>query len=553
MLTATHISRSFGPDLVLDRVSLTVNRGERIALIGPNGSGKSTLVRILAGLDRPDSGHVACTPANIRIGYLPQALRDLEAGTVGDVLLRARGDLGRSERHMEELQEALAAPDVSSSATETLLAAYAEAQTVWESAGGYDRAHRAERIGAGLGIDAFGYTTPVAQLSGGEKTRLGLARLLLDEPDLLVLDEPTNHLDVDALEWLETFMLDFPGASLLVSHDRAFLDAVATRTLGLDGETRTLRGYAGGYSAFEVAREAERQRHLAAWQDQQAYIKQVETDIRRIKGDALGIQQGPKRGRDFYGAVSAKVAKQAKARERKLERYLESDERVDKPRAGWGLKLDLQEQSGGSQVVVRAEELVFAYPGCPPLLSNVTFDLLMGQRIALTGPNGAGKTTLFRLLRGDLVPTAGTQRVSPSLVVGYLAQESETLDPEQTILESLRSVVAWSETEARSFLHRFLFGGDMPYRRVGVLSYGERVRLQLALLAASPPVGSSTFLLLDEPLNHLDIPARERFEEALGLFTGPILVVSHDRYFVRRFAEQVWELRDGRLEVMSAA
>lgn len=553
MLTATHISRSFGPDLVLDRVSLTVNRGERVALIGPNGSGKSTLVRILVGLDRPDSGSVACTPANLRIGYLPQALRDLEEGTVGDVLLRARGDLGRSERHMEELQEALAAPNLSSSATEMLLAAYAEAQTVWEAAGGYDRAHRAERIGAGLGIDAFDYTTPVAQLSGGEKTRLGLARLLLDEPDLLVLDEPTNHLDVDALEWLETFLLDFPGATLLVSHDRAFLDAVATRTLVLDGETRTLRGYTGGYSAFEVAREAERQGHLAAWQDQQAYIKQVETDIRRIKGDALGIQQGPKRGRDFYGAVSAKVAKQAKARERKLERYLESDERVDKPRAGWGLKLDLQEQSGGSQVVVRAEEIEFAYPDCPPLLSNLTFDLLMGQRIALTGPNGTGKTTLFRLLRGDLLPTGGTLRVSPSLVVGYLAQESETLDPEQTILESLRSVVAWSETEARSFLHRFLFGGDMPYRRVGVLSYGERVRLQLALLAARPPAGSSTFLLLDEPLNHLDIPARERFEEALGLFTGPVLVVSHDRYFVRRFAEQVWELRDGRLEVMSAA
>ncbi len=355
MLTATHISRTFGPDLVLDQVSLTVNRGERVALIGPNGSGKSTLVRILAGLDTPDSGHVVCTPANLRIGYLPQALSDLEEGTVGDVLLRARGDLGRSERRMEELQEALAAPDLSSPATETLLAAYAEAQTVWEAAGGYDRAHRAERIGAGLGIDAFDHATPVAQLSGGEKTRLGLARLLLDEPDLLVLDEPTNHLDVDALEWLEAFMLDFPGASLLVSHDRAFLDAVATRTLVLDGETRTLRGYAGGYSAFEVAREAERQRHLATWQDQQVYIKQVETDIRRIKGDALGIQQGPKRGRDFYGAVSAKVAKQAKARERKLERYLESDERVDKPRSGWGLKLDLHEQSGGSRVVVRAE------------------------------------------------------------------------------------------------------------------------------------------------------------------------------------------------------
>jgi ATP-binding cassette, subfamily F, member 3 len=552
MLVATRISRSFGPDLILDQVNLTINRGERVGLIGPNGAGKSTLVRILAGLDRPDSGTIVFTPTHLRVGYLPQALLDLEDGTVGDVLLDARGPLGRAGQWLLQLEEALGAPDLSSEAMDRLLQEYAEAQSEWEAAGGYDRAYRAELVGAGLGVDAFDSAMPVAWLSGGEKTRLGLARMLLDEPDLLILDEPTNHLDIDALEWLEAFLTRFDGAILLVSHDRAFLDAVATRTLVLDGETRTLAAYAGGYSAYEAAREGERARQLAAWHDQQAYVAQVEADIRRIKGQAQGIQQGPKRGRDFYGAVSAKVAKQAKARERKLERYLESDERVDRPRLGWGLKLDLPSVTGGSEVVVRAEELEFAYPGRPPLLHDLDFDLLMGQRIALTGPNGAGKTTLFRLLRGELRPTKGHLRVSPSLTVGYLAQESETLDPGQTILESIRSVVAWSETEARSFLHRFLFGGDMPHRRVGVLSYGERVRLQLARLAARTPAGGGTFLLLDEPLNHLDIPARERFEEALGEFTGPILVVSHDRYFVRRFAEEVWELRDGRLQVMSA-
>ena len=543
MLTATQITRRFGPDLILDHVQLTINRGDRLGLIGPNGAGKSTLIRILVGLDRPESGSVAYTPPDLRIGYLPQALLDLEDGTVGDVLLDARGRLGTAERTLARLEESLAIPGLDPTTMETLLAEYAEAQAEWEAAGGYDRAHRAELIAAGLGVDAFGSQTPVAQLSGGEKTRLGLARLLLDEPDLLVLDEPTNHLDIEALEWLESFLMQFPGAMLLASHDRAFLDAVATRIVVMDPETHHLRAYTGGYSAYEAAREAERERQAAAWQDQQVYIREVESDIRRLKGQAMSIQQGPKRHRDYYGGVSAKVAKLARSRERKLERYLESEERVDKPRSRWGLKLDLAGADGGSEVVVRAEDVSFAYPGGPQLLSEMTFDLLANQRIALIGPNGAGKSTLFRLLLGQLVPSSGLLRVSPSVRLGYLAQESETLDPRHTVLQSLRTVVAWNETESRNFLHRFLFGGDAPHRLVGALSYGERVRLQLARLVA----GGSTCLLLDEPLNHLDIPARERFEEALQTFAGAILLVSHDRYFVERFAEQVWELRDGRL------
>ena len=549
MLVATQITRRFGPDTILDRVNLTINRGERVGLVGPNGAGKSTLIRILAGLDQPDGGVIARTPATLRAGYLPQALLDLEDGTVGDVLLDARGPLGRAERRMNELQEALAAPDLSAAAMQELLDVYAEEQGIWEAAGGYERTYRAEQIGAGLGVDAFDMATPVAQLSGGEKTRLGLARLLLHEPDLLILDEPTNHLDIEALGWLEEFLKSFGGAMLLASHDRAFLDAVATQIIVLDPETHTLRSYAGGYSSYEAERDAERARHAAAWQDQQAYVREVQADIRRIKGEAASIQGGPKRGRDFYGAVSAKVARQAKVRERKLEQYLQSEERVDKPRERWGLRLDLQDYTGGSEVVLRAEDLTFGYPGQPPLLQGVTVDLLAGQRVALVGPNGAGKTTLMRLFRGDLQPASGRLRVSRSTRIGYLAQESGTLNPRHTILESLRVVVPWNETEARSFLHRFLFGGDMPHRLVGVLSYGERVRLQLARLIA----GGSTFLMLDEPLNHLDIPARERFEEALATFAGACLVVSHDRYFVQRFADERWELRDGRLQVAEPA
>jgi ATP-binding cassette subfamily F protein 3 len=545
MLSATFISRRFGSDLVLDRIQFTINRGERVGLVGPNGAGKSTLIRILAGLDAPDSGNVVRTPPDLRIGYLPQALLDFENGTVGDVLLDAKGEWGQSERAMKHLEEQLALPDQDADTVDGLLSRYAEVQSVWEAAGGYERIDRAGSIAAGLGVDDFAYRTPVAQLSGGERTRLGLARLLLIEPDLLILDEPTNHLDLDALHWLEDFLTHFAGAILVASHDRAFLDAVATRTLVLDAETRTLQSYVGGYSAYEEAREAERERHAAAWQDQQVYIAQVESDIRRLKGQAQTIQNGPKRGRDYYGGVSAKVARIGKSRERKLERYLESDERVEKPRNQWGLKLELGGKTGGSEVIVRTENVWFAYPEHAPLLHDVSFDILMNQRIALTGPNGAGKSTLIKLLTGQLAPTGGRLRLSPSAKVGYLAQESETLDPHETVLESLRQVVAASETEARTFLHRFLFEGDAAHRRVGVLSYGERVRLQLARLVAA----GSTFLLLDEPLNHLDIPARERFEEALANFAGAILLVSHDRYFVERFAEETWNLREGVMSV----
>jgi len=543
MLVATQITRRFGPDLILDRIQLTINRGERVGLVGPNGAGKSTLIRILAGIDTPDAGSVVRTPPDLRIGYLPQALLDLEDGTVGDVLFDARGPLGQAERRLARVQEALAEPGLDPSAIDRLLTEYGDAQVEWEAAGGYERAHRADTLAAGLHVDQLDYATPIARLSGGERTRLGLARLLLDEPDLLILDEPTNHLDIEALAWLESFLQRFEGAVLLASHDRAFLDAVATRIAVLDPETRSLRGYNGGYSAYEAAREAERERQWAAWQDQEVYIQEVESDIRRLKGEAQQIQGGPKRGRDFYGRVSAKVARQAKARERKLERFLESDERIDKPRTAWGLKLDLHRSDGGSEVVVRAEDVSFAYPDQPPLLAGVSFDLLLGQRVAVTGPNGAGKSTLMKLLYGTLQPTTGRLRRSASTTFGYLAQDSETLDPGQTVLASLRNVVPWNETEARTFLHRFLFGGEMPHRVVGALSYGERVRLQLARLVA----GGSTCLLLDEPLNHLDIPARERFEEALRNFAGAILVISHDRYFVQRFAEDVWEMRDGEL------
>jgi ATP-binding cassette, subfamily F, member 3 len=358
-----------------------------------------------------------------------------------------------------------------------------------------------------------------------------------------LLDEPTNHLDVEALAWLENFIRGYPHMVLIVSHDREFLDRTVRRILSVDPNTRTVQSYPGNYSDFATAREHEHELQAAAWHEQQAYIQQVESNIRRVRGQAQSIQRGPKRGRDFYGRVAAKVARLAKSRTRKLERYLASDERVEKPREHWGLKLDFGPPPPSGRAVLRLEDLSFGYAGQPPLFSEVTLDVRYSERIAVVGPNGAGKTTLLRLIAGQMLPQTGTVRLGVNVRLGAMAQEQETLDLRRTVLQTVLQERAMSETEARHFLHFFLFGGDSVFRPVGACSLGERSRLQLARLVLQ----GCNFLLLDEPLNHLDIEGREHFEAALDAFEGTVITVSHDRAFLRSFAERVVEVRDGRV------
>ncbi|HWQ12577.1 MAG TPA: ABC-F family ATP-binding cassette domain-containing protein [Roseiflexaceae bacterium] len=589
MLQVQGLRKSFGAATVLNDISFILNRGERVGLIGPNGAGKTTLLRIIVGAEQPDAGAVVRTPPDLTIGYLPQSFEAALASTVGEVVAAAQADFTAAERALERAADALATAGAGTERTkrtevasgerqtstaaapsavdlETAMQQYDAALARFEALGGYERERRAAMVLQGLGLGDVAPETPVATLSGGQKTRLGLATLLLGEPDLLLLDEPTNHLDVEALAWLEGFVREYPGAVLIVSHDREFLDQTATRILHLDIERRTLKSYPGNYSAFAAARDQERAAHLAAWQDQQLYIEEVEADIRRVKGLAQRIQNGPKRGRDYHGRISAKVAKLAHARERKLERYLESDERVEKPRQRWGLKLDFGEPPPGGRAVLRVEGVDFDYSTAdhrPPttgdmaanessvvgrrssgwLLRDVTFELQYGERVAIVGPNGAGKTTLLRLIAGALQPLAGTIRLGANVRLGVLAQEQETLDPRRTVLETALRERPMSETEARTFLHFFLFGGDAVFRPVGRCSLGERSRLQLALLV----LRGCNLLLLDEPLNHLDIDGREHFEQALAAFDGTVVAVSHDRAFLRGFAERVLEVRDGRV------
>jgi ATP-binding cassette subfamily F protein 3 len=425
--------------------------------------------------------------------------------------------------------------------------AYDRALARFEALGGYEREYRASAVLDGLGLREIGLERPAASLSGGQKTRLGLAGLLLGEPGLLLLDEPTNHLDVAALEWLEGFVLSYPRSILIVSHDRAFLDATVTRTLYLDPESRTIRSYVGNYSDFSAARAQERASHQEAWKQQQEYVSGVEADIARLKGQALSVELTTTPSQPQVRRLAKKVAKKAKSRERKLERYMESDERVEKPRQRWGIKLDFGPAPDSGRAVLRVEGLGFHYPtapaSSPPLLEDVTFELSYGERIAIVGQNGAGKTTLLRLIEGKLQPDTGQIRIGAAVRVGILSQEHETLDPRQNVLETVLRARPMTETDARNFLHLFLFGGDSVFKPVGTCSLGEQSRLQLALLV----LGGCNLLLLDEPLNHLDIEGREHFEEALDAFEGTVIVISHDRAFLEHVAEQVLEVRDGRV------
>ncbi len=532
MLTGHHLSKSYNLDTILADVSLSISAGERVGLIGPNGCGKTTLLRILAGLDAPDHGVVTHDVPNLRIGYLPQGLEPDPALSMGELLQRAGGG-GAAEADLAAQASALAHDPMNLA----LQSAYDEAlRKVSEGAEA-----RPEVILGALGLAHIPRDQPARFLSGGQKTRLALALVLLGEPNLLLLDEPTNHLDIEMLEWLEGWLNNFRGAALIVSHDRTFLDHTVTRILDLDGETRTLRAYEGNYSAYLEQYLAERERLMDAYRDQVYEIRRMEADINRTKQQSLYVEMTTTPRQPGVRRIAKKVARKAKSREKKLERYLESDERVEKPRQGWQMKLAFQAPEHLGQDVLVMEDLAVGYAGYPPLLSEINLHVRSGQRIVLTGANGKGKTTLLRTLAGQIDPLAGSYRLGSSIRLGYMAQEQETLNPERTALETIQALAPFNETEARSFLHFYLFTGDDPLRPVRSLSYGERARLSLAALVAQ----GSNFLLLDEPINHLDIPSRTRFEQALANFEGTILAVVHDRYFIERFANRVWLVEGG--------
>ncbi|MGQ9553057.1 MAG: ribosomal protection-like ABC-F family protein [Anaerolineae bacterium] len=541
MLHVSNLSKSYNAEPVLNGVSFVVNDGERVGLVGPNGCGKTTLLRLVMGLEQPDGGKVRLNPPGLSVGYLAQALIFAEGETVRQTLAGAAAEQAKAQAEMEHLTQAMAEIDHAARLAE-LTAAYADAEARFQATGGYELEVRQEELLAGLGLADVPRDLPVALLSGGQKTRLGLARLLLQRPRLLLLDEPTNHLDIDALAWLEGWLCAYDGAAVIVSHDRTFLDATTTRTLVIDPKKHTLSDYPGNYSAYAQARARQIEQQWQAYKDQQEYIAQVEEKIRHLSDYAKAIEQGTINFATRKIALG--IARQATMRKKRLERELERNQ-IEKPSQQWRLKLAFSADDRGARQVLRLENLSMAFPS-RTLFEDVSLTLRHGERAALIGPNGAGKTTLLRIIIGELSPTGGQARLGPGVKVGYLAQGQETLDASSTPYEAIRAVAAMDETGARTFLHQFLFSGDDVFIKVGSLSLGERARLMLALLVAQ----GCNLLLLDEPINHLDIESRERFEEALLQFPGTILAVVHDRTFIHRVATSVWELREGRVRVI---
>jgi len=521
LLTGSQLAKSFGPDDIFAGVEVAIPHGARIGLVGPNGAGKTTLLRLLAGLEEPSAG-VVQRSKGLRLGYLAQESAINSEGTLWEEMLGAFADLRAREAELTRLEAAMADP----AEFETALERYGPLQHQFELDGGYQYETRIKQVLGGLNFEPHEYDRPVAQLSGGQKTRALLGRLLLESPDLLVLDEPTNHLDIHAVEWLENWLNDWEGSVLIVSHDRYFLDQVVTTIweLAFGG----LAEFRGNYSAYLVQRADRHARHQIEYETQQALIAKEQDFIRRN--------------------MAGQNTRQAKGRLRRLDRLMDSDEGklIDRPREQGQIKLNLQTNLRSGDRVIETHDLAVGYADDGKVLFRAP-DLLLWREecAALIGPNGAGKTTFLKTLLGDIPPLLGTVKLGSSLKVGYFAQAHEGLDPERTAMEEILSVQEMPPGRARDYLARFLFSGDDVFKKIAVLSGGERGRVALAKLA----LAGANLLLLDEPTNHLDIPAQEVLQAVLAGFPGTILLVSHDRYLIDALATQIWSVEDGALEL----
>lgn len=519
ILTATRISKSYGAQDVFLDVSLQVARGDRIALVGPNGHGKTTLLRILAGLEAPSSGTVS-RAKGLTIGYLPQ-IADLEADrTVYEEALSAFQPLLEMQEELRRLEARMA--DAGERAE--VMERYGELQARFELLGGYEYPHKIEHVLSGVGFSPEEFSMPLRRLSGGQKTRALLARLLLQQPDLLLLDEPTNHLDLASIEWLEEHLSLWPGTFIVVAHDRYFLDKVATRVWELS--FKRVETYRGNYSQYLEQRAQRYEQRVAEYEAQQGEIARLEDYIRRYK--------------------AGERTRQARAREHRLAHM----ERLDRPERLRAMSLRLQTDLRSGDLVLFSEGMRIGYQGGgaasdKALFAGPAFVLRRGEKVAILGPNGSGKTTLLRTILGQILPLAGSFQVGANVRMGYFAQGHADLGEENTVLDELLDVRNVPLGEARNLLGRFLFSGDDVFKKVGDLSGGERARLKLAKLTLL----GANFLLLDEPTSHLDVLSREVLEDVLLRFEGTILLVTHDRYFINALATQIWVIDGGRMHV----
>ena len=506
----SEVHKSYGVQDVLRGTSLQVNPGEHVGLVGRNGAGKSTIFRLVRGEESADRGDVV-RARGVRLGLLDQHVHFKPGSTVHESALAAFGRLQQIEHEMHELEHRMAE---GGDDLEKVLERYSDLQHEFEHEGGFEYAARAEAILQGLGFDREMWSLETEKLSGGQQNRLGLACLLLAQPDVLLLDEPTNHLDVNAVEWLEEFLQGYEAAYVIVSHDRYFLDRCCRRIIEL--ENGRAASYTGNYSDYLVEREERREAQQRAYDNQQQLIAKTEEFIRRN--------------------LAGQKTKQAKSRRKMLEK-LERLDAVRRDQSSGDFRLQAIERTGNH--VLTVTDLAVGYPE-KHLAGDISFILRRGECLGTIGPNGSGKTTFLKTILNKLPPLAGELRWGTKVQIGYYAQQLDDLDDRNEIIMELRRVAPSSATagELRSFLAKFLFTGDDVYKHVRDLSGGEKGRLALAKLIYS----RVNVLVLDEPTNHLDIPSREALEEALSAYEGTIVTISHDRYFLDRVATQILAL-----------
>ncbi|MDE5931654.1 MAG: ATP-binding cassette domain-containing protein, partial [Lachnospiraceae bacterium] len=513
ILSVNHIHKSFQEVPVLRDVSFHIEEYDKAAIVGINGAGKTTLLRIIMGELSADEGIVTLSKDRT-VGYLSQHQAVSSENTIYDELLSVRQSIIELEQRMRSVE--LEMKNASEDKLSKLMEHYANLTHAFESANGY--AYRSELTGVlkGLGFEENEFSKPIETLSGGQKTRVALGKLLLQKPDLIILDEPTNHLDMSSIAWLETYLLNYKGAVIIVSHDRYFLDRIAGKVIELDNTKATV--FTGNYSAYASKKEMLRLAEYNAYMNQQREIKHQEAVIEKL--------------RSFN---REKSIKRAESREKMLNKI----DVLEKPvEIRSDMKLHLEPRILSGNDVLRVEDISKSF-GSLNLFTQLSFEIKRGEHVAIIGDNGTGKTTILKIINELLSPDGGQLRLGTNVEIGYYDQEHHVLHAEKTLFEEISDDYPYlNNTEIRNTLAAFLFTGDDVFKKISSLSGGERGRLSLAKLMLS----ESNFLILDEPTNHLDIMSKEILESALNAYTGTVLYVSHDRYFINKTASRILEL-----------
>ncbi len=512
MVTFTRISKQYGRQVLFVDASFQLNPGEKVGLVGPNGSGKTTLFRMIVGEETPDDGEVA-VPKKLTVGYFRQDVEEMSGRSVLDETIAGSGRVGLLHHELEQLNAAMADP-ARADDMDRILTRFGEAQDEYEHLGGYALEAQAREVLHGLGFDDEHVDGDVGALSGGWKMRVAMARVLLGRPDVLLMDEPTNHLDIESIIWLEEFLTSLPGALLMTSHDRDFMNRIVSRIAEIDGGEIT--SYSGNYDFYERERAIREANREAAYARQQAMLAKEQRFIERFAAHA---------------AKAAQVQSRVKA--------LEKIERIELPKKRRVVKFDFRMPPRSGEQVATLEGVTKRY-GRRVVHDGLNLTIRRGERWCVMGKNGAGKSTLLKMIAGALAPDSGSIQLGASLKLGYFAQQSlDLLDPEATIEEQLqKDFPNESIGVLRNLAGAFQFSGDDVDKKIRSLSGGEKTRLVMARMLLEPP----NFLVLDEPTNHLDLATKEMLLEALGGFDGTMLFVSHDRAFLRGLSNRVLEL-----------